>query len=181
VKKLYDNLEGEHCLKGQVYISLGSNIGNKEQNLAQAIDMIGQTAKINVTRESSLYITAPWGKTDQDDFLNQVIEIETELAPLELLYVLHEIEIKLGRLRNEVWGPRVIDLDILLYGGEIVDSLELKIPHPYLFERLFVLIPLQEIAPQLIFPDGKGIREVLARVAQLEDASQSIKKKETNK
>jgi 7,8-dihydro-6-hydroxymethylpterin-pyrophosphokinase len=98
--------------------------------------------------------------------------------PLALLHVLQKIEIKLGRLRNEKWGPRIIDVDILLYGEEIIDLQELTIPHPYLYARLFVLIPLQEIAPQLIFPDGSGIGEVLARTAQLEDASQSIRKKE---
>jgi 2-amino-4-hydroxy-6-hydroxymethyldihydropteridine diphosphokinase len=164
-------------LNKQIYLGLGSNMGDKEQNLARAIALIAQSEKINVTRQSSLYITAPWGKTDQDAFLNQVIEIETELMPVALLHVLQEIEIKLGRLRNEKWGPRMIDLDILLYGEEIIDLQELKIPHPYLYARLFVLIPLQEIAPQLIFPDGKGIGEVLARTAQLEDASQSISKK----
>lgn len=162
----------------QVYLGLGSNMGDKAQNLAQAVDLIEQIEKIDVTQKSSLYITAPWGKTDQDEFLNQVIEIKTELTPLELLHVLQEIEIKLGRLRNEKWGPRVIDLDILMYGEEIIDLQELKIPHPYLYERLFVLIPLQEIAPQLIFPDGNGIREVLVRAAQLEDASNSIRKME---
>jgi 2-amino-4-hydroxy-6-hydroxymethyldihydropteridine diphosphokinase len=150
-------------------------MGNKEENLAQAIYQIEQTEKIIVTRKSSLYITSPWGKTDQDEFLNQVIEIETELAPLELLHVLQRIEIKLGRLRNEKWGPRVIDLDILLFGEEIITMPELVIPHPHLYARLFVLVPLQEIAPQLVFPDGQGIGEVLTRAEQLEDASQSIR------
>ncbi len=115
-------------------------------------------------RMSSLYITAPWGKTDQEAFINQVIEIETELSPLDLLHVLQEIEIKLGRLRNEKWGPRIIDLDILLYGQETIKLKELTVPHPYMLERLFVLIPLQEIEPELIFPDGTKIREVLDRV-----------------
>ena len=175
---LYANLEGEHCLSVQVYLGLGSNMGNKEENLAQAIYQIEQTDNIIVTRKSSLYITSPWGKTDQDEFLNQVIEIETELTPLELLNVLQKIEIKLGRLRNVKWGPRVIDLDILLFGEETIALHELEVPHPHLYARLFVLVPLQEIAPQLVFPDGKGIGEVLARVAQLEDASQSIRKTE---
>lgn len=163
-------------MKGQVFLGLGSNLGDKEANLAHAVELIGQADKITITCQSSLYITAPWGKIDQDEFINQVIAIETELSPLELLQVLQEIEIKLGRLRNEKWGPRVIDLDILLFGGEIVALPELVIPHPHLYARLFVLIPLQEIAPQLVFPDGKGIGEVLARAGQLEDASQSIRK-----
>lgn len=168
-------------MNGRVYLGLGSNMGDKEENLAYAIYLIELTEKIIVTRQSSLYITAPWGKTDQDEFLNQVIEIETGMTPLELLDVLQKIEIKLGRLRNEKWGPRVIDLDILLFGEEIIALQELVIPHPHLYARLFVLIPLQEIAPQLVFPDGKGIGEVLARAAQLEDASQSIRKIEISK
>lgn len=166
-------------MKGQVFLGLGSNLGDKKANLAHAIDLISQTERVVITRQSSLYITAPWGKTDQDEFLNQVIALETSLNPLELLRVLQKIEIKLGRLRNEKWGPRVIDLDILLFGEEIVALPELVIPHPHMYARLFVLIPLQEIAPQLVFPDGKGIEEVLARVAQLEDASPSIRKLRT--
>ncbi len=165
-------------MTGRVYLSLGSNLGDKTGNLAQAIDLLAHHDKIRVTHKSSLYITAPWGKTDQDEFINQVVEIDTELTPLELLNVLQQIEIKLGRLRNEKWGPRVIDLDILLFGEETIALPELVIPHPHMYARLFVLIPLQEIAPQLLFPDGKGIGEVLARAAQLEDASQSIKRSE---
>lgn len=164
-------------MNGQVYLGLGSNMGDKDENLARALELIEQTDEITVTRKSSLYITSPWGKTDQDDFLNQVIEVETGLAPLELLQVLQEIEIKMGRLRNETWGPRVIDLDILLYGEETINLHDLIVPHPHLYARLFVLVPLQEIAPRLVFPDGKGIGEVLARAEQLEDASQSIKKR----
>lgn len=165
-------------MSGRVYLGLGSNLGDKAENLAQAIRLLANHDKIKVTRKSSLYITAPWGKTDQDEFLNQVVEIDTKLTPLELLHVLQQIEIKLGRLRNEKWGPRVIDLDILLFGEETIALPELVIPHPHLYARLFVLIPLQEIAPQLLFPDGKGIGEVLARAAQLEDASQSIRRTE---
>lgn len=165
-------------MNGKVYLGLGSNLGDKTENLAQAIDLLADHNKIKMTRKSSLYITAPWGKTDQDEFLNQVVEIDTELTPLELLHVLQQIEIKLGRLRNEKWGPRVIDLDILLFGEETIALPELVIPHPHMYARLFVLVPLQEIAPQLVFPDGKEIGEVLARAAQLEDASQSIRRTE---
>jgi 2-amino-4-hydroxy-6-hydroxymethyldihydropteridine diphosphokinase len=165
-------------LNGKVFLGLGSNLGNKAVNLAQAVELLAHHDKIKVTRQSSLYITAPWGKTDQDEFLNQVVEIDTELTPLELLDVVQQIEIKLGRLRNEKWGPRVIDLDILLFGEETIALPELVVPHPHMYARLFVLVPLQEIAPLLVFPDGKGIGEVLARAAQLEDASQSIRRTE---
>jgi len=125
---------------------------------------------------SSIYITEPWGKTDQDDFVNQVIEIETLLSPVQLLSALQNIEIKMGRQRIEKWGPRNIDLDIILYGSEIIHSSELIIPHPYAQQRLFVLIPLQEINPGIIFPDsGRPIREVLDRVIERE-GNNGIKK-----
>lgn len=151
-------------MKNQAYIGLGSNIGDKEQNLALARQSIAQIEGTSITGESSIYRTDPWGKTDQDDFLNQVVEIETELKPLELLSVLLNIEIKMGRQRVEKWGPRIIDLDVLLFGDEILDEPELKVPHPYMFERLFVLLPLMEINPDIVFPDGTRIEEVLNRV-----------------
>jgi 2-amino-4-hydroxy-6-hydroxymethyldihydropteridine pyrophosphokinase len=146
-------------------------MGNKAENLARAQQMINSVDDIQITKASSLYETAPWGKTDQDEFINQVIEIDTELPPLELLHQLQDIEIKLGRQRHEQWGPRVIDLDVLLYGGEIIEMAELKVPHPYLTQRLFVLMPLQEIEPELVFPDGSKIMEVLNRITRSAEAS----------
>ena len=168
-------------MKKRVYIGLGSNCGFKQENLAVARNKVTELEGTGISKSSSLYLTAPWGRTEQEDFINQVIEIETALEPLALLQGLQEIEIKMGRQRKEKWGPRIIDLDILLFGEEIIALQELVIPHPHLYARLFVLIPLQEIAPQLVFPDGKGIGEVLARAAQLEDASQSIRKIEISK
>lgn len=151
-------------------------MGDKCQNIREANQQIAEIEGLQIVKHSSLYSTCPWGKTDQADFINQVIEIETELSPLELLHALQNIEIKLGRLRNEKWGPRVIDLDILLYGEEKIRDKELTVPHPYLFERLFVLIPLQEIEPDFIFPDGSKIEEVLDRVPHRAGANNSIKK-----
>ncbi|HHW60539.1 MAG TPA: 2-amino-4-hydroxy-6-hydroxymethyldihydropteridine diphosphokinase [Syntrophomonadaceae bacterium] len=151
-------------MKNKAYIALGSNVGEKEENLAQAQKHIAMIADTKITRTSSIYQTVPWGKTDQDDFLNQVIEIETEFSPLQLLSVLLNIEINMGRQRKEKWGPRIIDLDILLYGEQTVDEPELKVPHPYLCERLFVLIPLLEINPDIVLPDGTNLKEVLIRV-----------------
>ncbi len=148
-----------------VYIALGSNVGCKRDNMAQAVQLIADLPATQVVKSSSLYETAPWGKTDQDEFLNQVIEIETALQPEELLHELQNIEIKMGRQRKEKWGPRLIDLDILLYGNEVIDDPQLTIPHPYLRERLFVLVPLAEIGAELQFPDdGATIEEVLSRV-----------------
>jgi len=153
------------------YIGLGSNIGDKEAYLARALCLIADLEGVEIMRQSSLYQTAPWGKIDQADFINQVIEIATELSPLELLHRLQDIEIKLGRRREIHWGPRNIDLDILLYGKEIIDLEELKVPHPYLMQRLFVLIPLAEIDSDLVFPDGSKLEEVLFRLIKSADAS----------
>ncbi|MBC7075871.1 MAG: 2-amino-4-hydroxy-6-hydroxymethyldihydropteridine diphosphokinase [Syntrophomonadaceae bacterium] len=148
-----------------VYIGLGSNSGEKAKNLQNAVKMIENTEGINVKRTSSFYLTAPWGRIEQEEFVNQVIEIETDMSARDLLDKLQEIEIKMGRLRRGRWGPRIIDLDILLYGDEVLDFAELKVPHPYMRERLFVLVPLQEIAPNIAFPDdGTTIEEVLGRV-----------------
>ena len=145
-----------------VYIGLGSNIGNKVGQVQLARKMIDKIRDLEVMRASSLYLTSPWGNTEQEDFVNQVIETRTGLSALDLLYRLQKIEIKLGRQRNVRWGPRSIDLDILLYGDEIIDLPELKVPHPHMRERLFVLIPLEEINPGLVFPeDGVKLKEVL--------------------
>ena len=158
-------------MNAKVYIGLGSNIGDKEANLVRALFLIKAIKGVKITRQSSLYLSAPWGKTDQDDFLNQVVEIETNLTPIDLLHELQEIEIKLGRQKQVHWGPRNIDLDILLFGRENINLEELQVPHPYLMQRLFVLIPLAEIDPELIFPDGSKISEVLNRVIKSADAS----------
>ncbi len=159
----------------KVYIGLGSNLGNKSKNIQNALDCIADIEGVNIRKLSSLYITAPWGRTDQDDFINQVIEIETDLSALNLLYRLQDIEIKLGRHRDGKWGPRIIDLDVLLYGEETIHLEELEVPHPYLLERLFVLIPLAEINPELEFPDGTKIREVLSRARARFEGNDIIK------
>ncbi|KUG04998.1 2-amino-4-hydroxy-6- hydroxymethyldihydropteridine pyrophosphokinase [hydrocarbon metagenome] len=154
----------------EVYIGLGSNMGDRDSNLQEAINLINNILGVQVKDLSSIYLTEPWGNENQDDFLNQVILIGTNLEASELLEALKKIEIKMGRQRTENWGPRIIDLDILLYGDDIVDFRDLKIPHPYAQQRLFVLIPLQEINPDIIFPDsGMGIREVLIRALERED------------
>ncbi|MDD3364259.1 MAG: 2-amino-4-hydroxy-6-hydroxymethyldihydropteridine diphosphokinase [Syntrophomonas sp.] len=159
----------------KVYIGLGSNLGNKSKNIQNALDFIADIEGVNINKLSSLYLTAPWGRTDQDHFINQVIEIETDLSALKLLYHLQDIEIKLGRQRDGKWGPRIIDLDVLLYGEEIINLEELKVPHPYLLERLFVLIPLAEINSEIQFPDGSKIREVLSRARALKEGNDIIK------
>ncbi len=147
-----------------VYLGLGSNLGNRPAQLAGARDAIASsTGKIQAA--SSIYDTAPWGPIPQDNYLNQVIRITTALPPRDLLKALHEIERAAGRNRaNEVrYGPRTLDLDILIYGDKAVREDGLTIPHPRIAERAFVLVPLAEIAPGLVL-DGTPVRELLGRI-----------------
>jgi len=131
------------------YLGLGSNVGDKKLYLYRAIQALNHQEKISITKLSSLYETEPWGYTDQAVFMNLVIEIETELLAIELLGICQQIEQNLERIREIKWGPRTVDIDILLYGNETMVTNKLKIPHPYLLERDFVVIPLSEIAPNL--------------------------------
>jgi 2-amino-4-hydroxy-6-hydroxymethyldihydropteridine diphosphokinase len=132
-----------------VFIGIGSNLGNREDNCNDAIRRLGRSG-IEIIARSSMYETEPWGVTDQPKFINMVIRIGTTLEPSELLAALKEIERKMGRVDTGKWGPRVIDLDILLYGDLVIDEPDLTIPHPHMFERDFVLKPLSEIAPEII-------------------------------
>lgn len=146
------------------YIGLGGNIGDRETSLTQACEAL-DWGPVRLVRSSRRYETEPvGGPADQPWFLNQVIEIDTRLDPVELLDRCMAIEAALGRRRStEVrWGPRVIDLDILLFGDQVVDTAGLVIPHPRLFERAFALQPLAELAPDLV-PPGKT--ETLAQLA----------------
>ena len=131
------------------YLALGSNIGDRRENMRNAIKIIAEHESNRIIRVSSLYLTKPVGIEDQPDFLNAVIQIETALAPTELLGFCRNIEKRLGRKRTIKWGPRVLDIDILLYGDISLQAEDLIIPHPYMMERAFVLIPLAEIAPDL--------------------------------
>jgi 2-amino-4-hydroxy-6-hydroxymethyldihydropteridine diphosphokinase len=133
------------------YLLTGSNLGNREDFLQKACELLSQRAG-NCKSISSIYETAPWGKTDQPAFLNQAIELETNLSPQDLLEVLLFIELELGRTRTEKYGPRTLDIDILLYGMEIIELPQLQIPHPQLANRRFALLPLCELNPQLIHP-----------------------------
>ena len=146
----------------KAYLLTGGNMGNREKNLARAKALISELAG-KVTRSSAFYETAAWGKTDQPSFYNQALEIETSLLPKELLKQLLDIEKKLGRKREEKYGPRTIDIDILLYADQISNDPLLRIPHPELQNRRFALTPLAEIGPGLIHPVfKKSITELLA-------------------
>jgi 2-amino-4-hydroxy-6-hydroxymethyldihydropteridine diphosphokinase len=144
-----------------VYLLTGGNLGNRLHYLKKACDEI-ETKAGTVIRKSSVYETEPWGFTDQDAFLNQVLCIHTELEPEELLHTLLEIEIQLGRKRIEKMGPRVIDIDILFYGSNVISLADLNVPHPHIADRRFVLTPLNEIAADFIHPvHNKTVKELL--------------------
>lgn len=128
------------------YLSMGSNLGDRAGYLARAVGLL-QAPHTQVVQVSGLYETAPQGKTDQPDFYNIAVKVETTLGPLALLAHTQGVERQLGRERKERWGPRTIDIDILLYGDQAVDLPELTVPHPRMWERAFVLIPLLAIAP----------------------------------
>lgn len=144
------------------YISLGSNVGDREQQIATAIQALGARG-VRIARQSSIYSTEPVDVATQGWFLNCVLEIETDLMPRQLLRTLQEIENELGRKHTIRRGPRVIDLDVLLYGSSVIHAAELEVPHPRMCQRRFVLVPLAEIAPALRHPvENKSVEELLA-------------------
>ena len=133
------------------YVALGSNLGDKEANLRRALELLEERG-VEVVKTSSFICTEPYGVTDQPQFLNGVCEVRTSLEPLELLHTLLDIEQEMGRVRLRHWGERNIDLDLLLYEDVVLDTEELKLPHPDMQNRDFVLLPLAEIAPELVHP-----------------------------
>lgn len=137
-------------MSGTAWLSLGANIGDPKAQLAGAVRRIDAHADIRVVAQSSVLATKAWGKTDQPDFANMAIGVETVLAPIDLLDALLEIELEMGRVRKEVWGPRVIDIDIIAYDRVQLQSERLTLPHPYAHERDFVLDPLGEISPETV-------------------------------
>ena len=145
----------------KAYLGLGSNIGDRAHQLQQAIRIIDQYQYIDVTSISPIYETEPVGYTDKPQFLNLCIEIETTLNPQELLKRCLETEEALHRVRKIRWGPRTLDVDILLYGNEIIEEDNLIIPHPRMTERAFVLIPLNDIASKHIEPRSQKLIENL--------------------
>lgn len=150
-----------YCAVNTVYIALGSNLGNREENLARALEALGE--KMTIVRKSSLYDTEPMYETAQPRFLNMAVEAETSLPPKGLLEFLKSIEKRMGK--HEHNQPRVIDLDLLFYGDRIVQTLELTIPHPGIEKRAFVLDPMCEVAPDFVHPVlGTTISELRARL-----------------
>ena len=142
------------------YLALGSNLGDRLATLQRAVDALCAVPGIVVTRSSRVWETEPMGGPEQGAFLNAVIELETTLDPLELLAAANRVEAQLGRTREIRWGPRTIDIDILLIDGRTVDEPTLTVPHPRMHERAFVLMPLLELLPDPVLPDGTRLVEV---------------------
>lgn len=147
-----------------VFLGLGGNLGDRREAMRSAVDAIREV--LSDVRVSSLYESAAWGVTDQPAFLNAVVRGRTSLNPLDLLDAVQSIENELGRVREQRWGPRLIDIDILLYGAEVIDEPRLQVPHPYMTQRGFVLRPLADLAAGLTLPDGSLVGELLTTVSQ---------------
>jgi len=134
------------------YIGIGSNMGDRRRNCLEAVDRVDRAGACNIISISSLYITEPVGVTGQEWFVNCAACLETRLSPADLMGMLLDIEAEMGRVRKYKWGPRVIDLDILIFGQDVVNEKDLTIPHPMMHQRRFVMAPMAELAPDLIHP-----------------------------
>jgi 2-amino-4-hydroxy-6-hydroxymethyldihydropteridine diphosphokinase len=147
-----------------VYIGIGSNLGKREENCLRALQLISAKAG-SIKRQSSMHETQPWGMEDQPKFINMAAEVETGEEPQRLLEILKKIEKEMGREQTFRWGPRTIDLDILFYDDLVMDTPDLRIPHPLMYQREFVLRPLSEIAPDKVHPVlKKTVRELLSEL-----------------
>ncbi len=146
------------------YIGLGSNLDDPRQQVQKALENLAAMDGVEQLQCSSIYRSAPLGPQDQPDFINAVARLECDLEALDLLHALQDIENQHGRVRKQHWGPRTLDLDLLLYGLKEIDHAELKVPHPEMPNRNFVLIPLYEIAPQLTIPGMGDLAKLLQHV-----------------
>jgi 2-amino-4-hydroxy-6-hydroxymethyldihydropteridine diphosphokinase len=154
----------------RAWIGLGSNLGDRLGHIRRALGLIEGLPETALAAVSSVYDTAPWGRTDQPRFLNAVAEVTTGLEPVRLLEELLAIEDRCGRVRRDRWGPRTIDLDLLVYDGVEISSGVLEVPHPRLAERAFVLVPLAEIAPAVVVPGlGKTARDLARALGRTAD------------
>ncbi len=150
-------------MKHTIYLGLGSNVGEREENLKAVIEAL--LPRVEVIAQSAIYQTAPWGYTEQDDFLNQVVKAETDLSPEMLLKYVKEIEGNVGRTATFQYGPREIDIDILFYDDLVLEVEGLSIPHPKVHERAFMLVPLGDVAGEFVHPIlGKTIFQLLGEV-----------------
>lgn len=155
-------------MMAEVYLGLGSNMGDREKYLIHAIKLISDNPYIELKRFSGIYETAPVGYVQQDSFLNMVVVVETDMTPYDLLAFTQEVESKLKRVRNIRWGPRTIDIDILLFGEEVINEERLTVPHREIFNRAFVLVPLMEVYPYPLLI-GKDLNILVSETHDLKD------------
>ncbi|OFW59000.1 MAG: 2-amino-4-hydroxy-6-hydroxymethyldihydropteridine diphosphokinase [Actinobacteria bacterium RBG_19FT_COMBO_54_7] len=141
-----------------VFLGLGGNIGDRKENLLKTLRMLDNKPGISVEEVSSVYESEPWGVTDQAPFLNMVALVSTALEPRRLLTSCMEVETEMGRVRGEKWGPRLMDIDILLFDDVTMREEDLSIPHPHMLEREFVMAPLLELRPGIVIPGKAGVR-----------------------
>lgn len=151
----------------KIYLSLGSNMGDKRKNLLEAIERIGKLENTEVTKSSTILETEPFGYVEQDNFLNACLEVKTLMTAQEFLKAILQIELDMGRVREIKWGPRIIDIDILFYDKDVIEDENLAVPHPWICEREFVLDPLSEIAPNYVHPLERKTIGMLARKLKL--------------
>lgn len=154
-----------------VYLSIGTNIGERYENLQRAIELLMEKEGVEVVRISSVYETAAVGFTDQADFLNIAVYVRTSSSSSEMLKICQSVENELGRVREFRWGPRIIDLDILLYNHENIETESLLVPHPRMYERAFVLVPLIEITPT---PYGEQLQRAHEMLQQMNDQEEGV-------
>jgi 2-amino-4-hydroxy-6-hydroxymethyldihydropteridine diphosphokinase len=150
------------------FLGLGSNLGDRLDHLQRAVDLLDADPKVTVDAVSGVYETEPVGGPEQDPFLNVALRVRTRRSPRRLLALGQDVERRLGRVRAEPWGPRTIDVDILLWAGRVVQTRTLQIPHPRLAERAFALVPLLEVAPGAAMPDGTSLATLVARLAPID-------------
>jgi len=138
--------------KNTVFLSLGTNLGDRQANLEHAVQLLAKDSRNKIIKISNYYETKPVGIDEQPNYFNSAVHLETEIEVLDFLKYIQNIEDKLGRIRLEKWGPRIIDLDIIYFNDQVIDLPDLKVPHPLMQTRYFVLKPLAEIAPNLVHP-----------------------------
>lgn len=149
----------------KIFVGIGSNLGDASSQVKSAISQINKIPQVRVVRAASLYGSKPFGPVEQNDFVNTVIEIGSSLEPLDLLRELKQLEQSMGRVHGVRWGPREIDLDILVYGSRNISSAKLQLPHPGISERAFVLVPLAELEPELMLPGELPIKDAVQQLA----------------
>jgi len=160
-----------------IILGLGTNLGEREQNLQQALKLLEADGKIRVDHLSSLYETAPFGVTDQPDFLNMVVSVKTDLSPQKLLHKCLHVENEMGRIRTRHWGPRVIDIDLLIFDEVQLQSEELTLPHPGILQRAFVMLPLRDLVPSLQLENGRTVMDMALEFEQFDGSGVRIQKK----